>query len=304
MPHRILVTGATGYLGSAIAARLGRAGHTVLGLARDPARGAALAARGVTLVPGDLTEPATYVGLLKNCDAVVHAAADPKGAAALDQRVLDAVRTAAEDGRVRRLLYTSGVWVHGDTGGAVVDEDTPLAPLTIVRWRESHEELALDLARLEVATVVLRPTIVYGGSRGILGGLFAEARDQRTVTIPGDGSQHWGLVHLDDLADAYALALEHASGGERYILNDGFEQTAGAIGQAIAKATGAEYRTWPREEALAALGVYGEALLASQRSTAARARRELGWVPRHPSFVDGIDEVYREWMEAQGSTVR
>ncbi len=303
MPHRIFVTGATGYLGGAIATRLARDGHTVLGLARDESRAGALRAAGVQPVIGDLAEPRTFVGALKNCDVVVHAASDPKAAAPRDQQVLDAVRAAAEDGRVRRFLYTSGMWVHGDTAGATVDEETPLAPLPIVRWRPAHEDLALDLARFEVKTVVLRPTIVYGEGRGILGGMFAEARDRHTVTVPGDGSQHWGMVHRDDVAEAYALALERAQGGERYILNDGSEPTLHAIAAAIARATGAEPRPWARAEVLKALGPYGEALLASQRSSAARARRDLGWAPRHASFVDEIDSLFREWLAAQGTPV-
>ncbi len=303
MPHRVFVTGATGYLGSAIAARLARAGHIVIGLTRDRARASSIAAAGVQPLVGDIGEPASFIGALKNCDVAVHAAVDPREPAVRDQQMLDLVRAAAEDGRVRRFLYTSGMWIHGDTGDQVVDEDSPLAPLPISRHRPAHEDLALDLARLDVASVVLRPTIVYGESRGILGDVFAEARDHRTVTMPGDGSQFWGLVHREDVAEAYALALEHAKGGERWILNDGSLLTAREVHSAIARVTGAELRPRPREEVLKALGPYGEALLASQRSSAARARRELGWVPRHTSFVDEIDGIYGEWLTSHGSPV-
>ncbi len=303
MSHRVFVTGASGYVGSAIAARLLRAGHPVLGLTRDEGRAAALKSAGVQPVMGDLAEPRGFLGALKNCDAVVHAASDAKSTPLRDQQALDAIRAAAEDGRVRRFLYTSGVWVYGDTAGAVVDEESATAPLALVRWRPIHEDLAFDLSRFDVATIVMRPTIVYGEARGIVGGLFAEARDKRTVTVAGDGSQHWGMVHRDDVAEAYALALEHAAGGEKYVLNDGSDLTLTAVGQAIARVTGAELKTWPREEVLKALGPYGEALLASQRSTAARARRELGWVPRHTSIVDEIDGIFREWLTSHSAPV-
>jgi nucleoside-diphosphate-sugar epimerase len=300
MPYRIFVTGGSGYLGSAIAARLARAGHAVQGLARDSARAATLQAIGVHPVLGTLDDPRTFTGAIRNCDAVVHAA---RGEAALDLKAIDAVRAAAEDGRVRRLLYTSGAWVHGPTGGAVADETAPLRPLAISAWRVAHEDLALDLGQHEVHVTVLRPVIVYGESRGIIGALFAEARDRRTVTVPGDGTQHWGLVHRGDVAEAYALALEHARGGERYLLDDGASQTAGEVGAAIARVTGAETRLWPHDEVVATLGPYGEALLASIRTTSARARRDLGWVPRHGAFVEGVDGVFREWMASQGSPV-
>src|SRR5262249_49185431 len=158
----------------------------------------------------------------KNCDAAVHAAVaagevDPAG---LDRAALEAFAAAAHDGRLRRLLYTSGLWVHGDTGAEVVDETTPLHPHELVAWRAAHEEVAMDLGQLEVAPVVFRPAVVYGESRGILADWFREARERGTVTIPGDGSQVWSLVHREDVAEAYRLGFEHAAAGDRYLLAD------------------------------------------------------------------------------------
>ena len=300
---RIFITGATGYVGGAIAARLARAGHEVHGLTRRKRAAEALARAGLKPVIGDLSSPASFVGVLKNCDAVVHAAVDSKAWAARDQAALEIFRAAAQDGRVRHLLYTSGVWVHGDTGGQVADETTALEPAELVRWRVTHEEVALDLADDEVAVVVFRPAIVYGESRGIIGGLFEEARTKRTVTIPGDGAQHWELVHRDDVAEAYHLALEYARGGERYLLTDEAHATATEIGAAIARATGARLQHRDREAVVKELGAYGEALLLSQQVTAARARRELGWVPRHPSFTGGIEALHAEWQAGQRTTV-
>ncbi len=302
-PSRIFVTGASGYLGSAIASRLARAGHEVYGLTRRKRAAEGLARLGLKPVIGDLSSPASFVGVLKNCDAVVHAAVDSKAWAARDQAALEVFRAAAQDGRVRRLLYTSGVWVHGDTGGKIVDESATLDPAELVRWRVTHEEVALDLADDEVAVVVFRPAIVYGESRGIIGGLFEEARAKRTVTIPGDGAQHWELVHRDDLAEAYHLALEYARGGERYILTDEAHLSAAAIGAAIARVTGARLEHLDRTAVVKELGAYGQALLLSQQVTAARARRELGWVPRHTSLVGGIEPLYAEWQAGQRATV-
>jgi len=282
---------------------MARAGHEVLGLTRRREGGEALVRMGVEPVIGDLAKPASFIGALKNCDAVVHAASDPVAWAERDQAALEAFRAAAQDGRVRRLLYTSGMWVHGPTAGRIVDETTALAPAAIVRWRVAHEEMALDLADDEVAVVVLRPAIVYGESRGIIGGLFAEARAQHTVTIPGDGRQHWELVHRDDVAEAYHLALEHSRGGERYILVDEAHLTAGEIGEAVARVTGAGAKRRDARAVVNQLGPYGEALLMSQKATAARARRELGWVPRHTSFVNEAEALHGEWQAGQRTAV-
>ncbi len=300
---RMFVTGASGYLGGAVAARMARAGHEVHGLTRHARSVEALERAGIKPVVGDLAEPETFMGVLKNCDAVVHAAVDTRAWAERDQAALEAFRAAAQDGRVRHLLYTSGVWVHGDSAGKVVDETAALEPAEMVRWRVTHEEIALDLADDEVTVVVFRPAILYGESRGIIGGLFEEARAKRTVTLPGDGSQHWEVVHRDDVAEAYHLALEYARGGERYLLTDEAHLTAGEIGAAIARVTGASLEHQDRAAVVAALGGYGEALLMSQQVTAARARRELGWVPRHTSLVGGAEGIYAEWQSGQRAPV-
>ena len=255
-------------------------------------------ALGARTVLGRLEEPEGVVAEMKNCDVVVQAAIDDADPESTDRAALAIIRTAAHDGRVRRVLYTSSVWAHGDTRGAIVDETTPLAPPERARWRPAHEQAAFDLEEAEVATVVLRPSVVYGGRGGILGDWFEEAKTKGTITYPGDGAQRWGLVHRDDLADAYALALEHARGGERYLLVDESRLTVRELAEAVAAATRA--RTIPRDrrELVEALGPYGAALLMDQQITSARARRELGWVPRHTSFVAEAAALLREWESA------
>jgi nucleoside-diphosphate-sugar epimerase len=301
--RRIFVTGSTGYLGRAIAERLARAGHEVYGLTRNIEQGPSLKAAGITPVLGHLADLDAYLATMKNCDVVVHAAADPSDAPRMDQRVLEAVAAAAQDGRVRRLLYTSGVWVAGPTGETIADETTPLDPADLVRWRPVHEDVATDLAQHEVATVVFRPGMVYGAAGGTIGDWFHEARTARSITYPGDGSQRWTMVHRDDVAEAYALGLEHAAGGEHYYLVDESRFTVRELAEAAAKAAGVQARPGDPEELIQREGAFGAALLIDQRITAAKARRELGWVPRHTSFVAEADSLYREWLAGQATPV-
>lgn len=304
MKHRTFVTGATGYLGSAIAARMVRAGHDVYGLTRDLAGMPALESLGVRPVVGDLNDAESWLGILQNCDTVVHAAFDGEnGPIDADLAALDAFRAAALDGRVRKLLYTSGIWVHGPGGAAAIDETSPLKPLELVAWRVAHEDAAIDLSDHEVATVVLRPGMVYGGGRGILGTWFAEAHDRKTVTYPGDGAQRWPMVHREDVADAYLLALEYAKAGDRFLLANEEHHTVKQLAEAAAAAAGAQAVAWPAEDLVAKLGPLGKALLNDLEVTSAKARRELGWVPRHTSFVDEAPELWREWTESRAATV-
>ena len=303
MKTKVFVTGTSGYLGSAVTRRLLRAGCDVYALTRDPEHANELSRAGAHPVFGDLIRHKTYLGTLRNCDAAVHTAeANDDTRASVDQLALGAFREAAEDGRLRKLIYTSGMWVVGGTGVGVADESWNLHPLELEAWRAAHEDVVMDLAEHELAPVVLRPGVLYGGRHGIIGDLFREAHERGTVTYPGDGSQHWSMVHVDDAAEAYALALEHAK-GERYYLSDGSDVTVRDLAEAIARATGAEARSMPAGEVFATLGIYGQALLTSARVTSAKARRELGWVPAHPSFVAEVDELWRDWLGPREASV-
>jgi nucleoside-diphosphate-sugar epimerase len=105
------------------------------------------------------------------------------------------------------------------------------------------------------------------------------------------------------VAEAYALGLEHAPAGGRYALADDHPLGVREIAAAIARATGAEAIAWPSDDVRERLGPYGDALLASLRVSAQKARRELGWVPRHSSFAEDVDALYREWLAGQGLAV-
>ena len=303
MTHRVFVTGATGYLGNPIARRLLRAGHQVLGLTRSREGARRLADAGIQPVIGDLADADTFLSELKNCDSLVHVALDEgEAAAANDQRAVEALRSAVEDGRIRHVLYTSGIYVYGDRPDQVVDEDSELDAAEVSAWRPAHEEAVTALGAHDVTTVVLRPGVAYGGARGFIGDWFREARDQGTITYPG-GDQHWCMVHIEDIADAYALALEHATAGTTFLLVDESQHTVRELAEAAATATGARAVASPPDEVRDALGAAGEALLNDLRGTSARARRDLGWTPMHTSFVAEAPALSKEWMILQGTRV-
>jgi nucleoside-diphosphate-sugar epimerase len=303
MNERVFITGATGYVGSAVAARLVRAGYEVYGLTRNAERAAGLTLLGVHPVVGELSRLESYLPAVKNCDIVVHTAFDPAETANLDRVALEAVRTGALDGRVRRLIYTSGTWVHGDTGGVMVDESAPLHPVELVRWRAAHEDVALDLGEQEIAVIVLRPGTVYGESRGEMGRWFAAGHEKKVVRYPGS-AQHWTMVHRDDLAEAYLRAIERGTGGSRYNVNDGSSPTVRELAEAVARVTGATAQPWDLDEFVKRFGLYGKAQFTSQKLSPARAQSELGWTPRHRSFVDEVEALDHEWQETRNTPVR
>jgi nucleoside-diphosphate-sugar epimerase len=302
MTHRIFVFGATGYLGGAIAARLAQDGHEVQGLTRRDDGVRVLNAAGIQGVPGDLAAPQAWMGALRNADIAIHAASDDADPRLGDQRVLDAVKSASADGRIRRFLYTSGIWDYTPSE-AVIDETASLDTSAARRWRIAHHDVAFDLAEHDVQVTVFQPGVVYGETRGLIGEMFAEAHESGTVSIPEDGRPYWPMVHRDDVADAYARALDRGPAGARLLLADGSQLTVREIAEAIARVTGARVQSRTLDELPAGLAGYGALLLRTNRVNAARARADLGWTPRHTSFVAEVDDLYGEWRSGRPSRV-
>ncbi len=203
---RVFLTGATGYIGTAVAEHLRAAGHQVMGLARSDYAAGRLRAAGVEAVRGDFTDPAGVGAAARTADGTI--SYDP----AVDPPAVDAILHALE-GSGKPFIYTSGIWSHGDTGGHVVDETTPPRPLPMVQWRQAVEDRVLAAAGRKIRTIVIRPAIVYGRGGGIPGGFVESARKEGAARMVGNGENRWPLVFVDDLADLYLRALEQASPG-------------------------------------------------------------------------------------------
>jgi nucleoside-diphosphate-sugar epimerase len=207
---RVFVTGATGYVGGAVVRRLLAEGHAVSGLARSGEAEARLDAEGCEVVRGTLEDGAVLASAARAADAVVHAGATGRaGQDAVDRAAVDALLRGLA-GRGGALVYTSGLWVLGDTGGRVAAEDAPLAPAALVAWRAEVERRVLGAPG--VRGVVVRPGLVYGRGGGIPGGMVASGRKRGVVRYVGDGAQRVNPVHVDDLAELYLLALGAPAG--------------------------------------------------------------------------------------------
>lgn len=297
----VFVTGATGYVGGAAARAFRRGGHHVYGLARTDAGARTLEAQEIIPVLGDLADPTTYLSTASRCAVLVHAAFDdksrgiPKDRAAVES-LLEAGRRGSQN---KTFIYTSGVWVHGDTRGALVDETTPLDPLPLVSWRPPHE--ALVLSSDAVRGIVLRPACVYGGSGGMPGSWFAAAADGVPPEVVGDGSNRWALIHIEDLGEAYRLAAESGLSREVFCVVERSRETVGEMAAAAARAAGLSgaIRSLPLIDARKTLGAFADALAADQRIDGGKAERTLGWRPRHRGFVDEAEVLFRSWRAAQ-----
>jgi len=280
---RVFLTGATGYIGRVVVERLRGFGHQVLGLARSNEAERKLTAAGAQAVCGDLRDTRAIARAARECDAAIHLALEfSANAAQLDRA---AVETVLEEYRLtaRPFLYTSGIWVLGDTGGVEADEETPVNPIPLVAWRPVHEQIVLHAQGAR--GVVVRPAMVYGRGGGVVGDLVRQAREQGVVRIAGTGQNRWPFVHVDDLADLYVLALG-APAGSLYFASAGPSIAVRDVARAAAH--GLPVESIPPEEARRTIGPVVDGLLLDQLVSGRRAVRELGWNPKAPSVLQEL----------------
>ena len=299
---RFFLTGATGYIGSAVLEASLRAGHHVTALVRDPEKAKHVSSRGASAVIGELSRPASYAAAAEQCDVLVHMASDPKRRQLLDRQAIDTLMAAAhhraDAGHPACVIYTSGTWVLGHTQGAA-REDALLNPPAHVSWRPEHETLVLEGSSSgQVRTAVIRPGIVYGGARGIIGDLLKDARNG-LLRVVGDGRNHWPCIYDRDLADVYVRVAATAGASGIFHVNDEADERVDDIVDSISRhvRTRIDIRHMPIEEARTKMGTYADALALDQIVRSPRARA-LGWSPTLHSVAGNVARLLEEFRTA------
>ena len=227
---RYFVTGATGFIGGRVVRQLRAAGHDVVALVRTPAKAKDLTALGVSLHPGDVTDPQSMRAAMQGVDGVFHLAAWYRiGARASERRDADRINVQGtrnvlelmRDLRIPKGVYTSTLAVFGDTEGWVGDESYRFTgPFLSVydrsKW-QAHYEVAVPMIQAGLPLVIVQPGVVYGpGDPSVIGTLLRQYL-RRTLPIRPHGAAFcWG--HVDDTARAHLLAMEKGRPGESYIV--------------------------------------------------------------------------------------
>ncbi|HEY9731850.1 MAG TPA: NAD-dependent epimerase/dehydratase family protein [Drouetiella sp.] len=285
---KVFLTNATGYIGKAVAKAALQKGHTVSALARSPESTQKLEKIGVKPINGDLKAPEKYLDEVRQADVVIHTAAtNDEDFGKYDTLTVNSVIDALK-GSNKTFIYTSGTWVLGNTGDVIADEQTPYEPLPFVAWRAENEQKVVKAAQQGVKSIVLRPVIVYGGAEGIIENLIQQAQKTARVDYIENGQNYWSLVHVDDLADLYVLAIEKAQAGSLYNASTEF-LPAKEIAELVAKAAGgAQAKSLPLEEARKTLSIFADAFALDQKIGADKAKQELGWQTKAPKLKDEL----------------
>jgi nucleoside-diphosphate-sugar epimerase len=296
---RVFLTGGTGYVGSAVLESLVRGGHQVDALVRHSEAAARVQARGANPVLGNLLQSASWRDAAAAADGVIHAATEygPR-VREIDAAAIDVFTTLPRSKRF--LIYTSGIWVLGPAP-APIDETAPLNPIEIVAWRPAHEKRVLDAASAGFRAIVVRPGVVYGGSRGIVGDVLKDAANS-LVRIVGRGDNHWPLIYDRDLGELYARLVNTPEASGVYHATDGGAETVNEIVAALAEHAPTEpsIRHVPLAEARKKMGPYADALALDQIVRSPRARA-LGWAPTLHSVAGNAARLFEEWKRGKAA---
>lgn len=279
----VLLTGATGYIGAVVLTELRRAGHEVTAVVRSDRAAEQVTAAGATAVVGDLTDTAWLAEQLRGVDGAIHTASPGDATSPAFDRAVIAAVVEAFDGTSKPYVHTSGLWIYGS--GEALDEDSPLNPPALTAWRPAVEA---DLLDSDVIGSIVVPAVVHGHGGGLPNLLVDGPRDgSGRLVLLGDGSQHWGVVHVDDLAALYLAVLESGRALGRVLAVTDENPTVSDLGEA----TGADVVGEPVEATRARLGeAFADALLLDQQFSVSRKATELGWSPQGPTLVDDLTE--------------
>lgn len=286
---RVFVTGATGFIGSAIVQELLAAGHQVLGLARSDTGAQSLVAAGAEVQRGSLEDLDSLQRGAATTDGVIHTAFihDFERFAAnvrTDQLAIEAM-TATLAGSGKPLIVSSGIL--GLPPGRLGNEDDAVASTS----PRKSEQAGLAAAARGVRAMVVRlsPSVHGDGDHGFVPALVKLARQKGFAMYVGEGNNRWPAVHRLDAAKLYRLALEKGSAGAKFhgVADEGvpIRQLAEVIGRrlnvpAVSKTP---------EQAVELLGFIGHVLAMDSPASNTLTRERLGWQPTHPGLLEDLE---------------
>jgi nucleoside-diphosphate-sugar epimerase len=290
---RVFVTGATGFIGSAVARELIDAGHQVFGLARSDAAAQSLVAAGADVHRGSLEDLESLHSGATASDGVIHTAfihdfANYGPAAEADRRAIETLGGALA-GSDRPLIITSGTLLAQRQGSLATEEDAPNP-----NFPRKSEEAALALVARGVRASVLRlPPSVHGnGDHGFVPRLISIAHEKGVSAYIGDGLNHWPAVHRIDAAHLYRLVLEKGTAGASYhgVADEGIPTRE--IAEVIGRHWNVRVVSKSREEAADHFGWIAPFFGIDAPASSAQTQERLGWRPVQSGLIDDLNAAH------------
>jgi nucleoside-diphosphate-sugar epimerase len=302
---RVFVTGASGWIGSAVVPELLGGGHQVVGLARSDASAAALVATGAEVLRGTIDDLDALRDAAAVSDGVIHLAFKHdlafsggfQAAADADRRAVETIG-AALAGSDRPFVIASGmvglapgrVATERDGHGQAAEPPTHISSGPRTRWGTAEVTLGFAADRVRSSVVRLPPTVYGDGDPGFLATLVGVARQRGVSGYIGDGANRWPAVHRLDAAHLFRLALERAPAGSTLhaVTDEGVPIRA--IADVIGRHLGLPLAAIPAEQAADHFGWLAGFLAVDSPAASTLTRQLLGWQPTQPGLIDDLDK--------------
>ncbi|HXJ21053.1 MAG TPA: SDR family oxidoreductase [Polyangia bacterium] len=288
---RVFVTGASGFIGSAVVPELISAGHRVLGLARSETSARALAAAGADVLRGDLNDTNSLQAGATESDGVIHLGFihdfhDYEASLRTDLRAIETMSGVLE-GSGRPFVFASGVAAL--LPGRLATEEVPFAPGQHARATNAIVALGFAARGVRVSCVRLAPTVHGPGDHGFVRRLVEVAREKGVSGYIGDGQNHWPAVHRLDAARLFRLALEKAPAGS--VLHGVADQgvPTRTIAEIIGRKLALPVVAIAPDAANAHFGWIGRFFAMDQPASSALTRERLSWTPTHPGLIEDLE---------------
>ena len=286
---RVFVTGASGFIGSAIVQELVNAGHQVVGLARSEKSAQALTNTGAEVLRGNLEDLDSLKKGAAEAEGVIHTAfihdfANYLAAAETDRQAIEAIGSVLRDSE-RPLIVTGGILGVRTDGGFITEDDS--AP----GFPRASEATAMSLAEAGVHASVIRlpPSVHDRGDYGFVPFIINTTRQKGVSAYVGDGRNRWPAVHRLDAARLFRLALERGAVGARYnaIGDEGI--TIREIAEVIGRHLNVPVASIAPEEAASHFDWMGRFIVFDSPAISIKTKEQLGWEPTHSSLLDGLE---------------